>query len=247
MSTAPATRLEQTSDLLERERPLAALEAAMDTVRGTSRGRVVLVAGEAGAGKTALARRFTDAYRQSARVLWGACDALFTPRALGPLLDVAEHTGGDLARVTAGGADPHEVAVALLRELTRSAPTVLVLEDLHWADEATLDVVRLLARKVDSAPALVVATYRDDELALRHPLRVVLGELATGQGMARCELPRLSLDAVAAARRAARHRRGRALPPDGGQPVLPLRGAGGGRTATSRRPSATRSWPARLA
>ena len=99
--------------------------------------------------------------------------------------------------MTAGGADPHEVAAALLRELTRSAPTVLVLEDLHWADEATLDVLRLLARKVDSAPALVVGTYRDDELDLRHPLRVVLGELATAQGIARCELPRLSLDAVA--------------------------------------------------
>ena len=112
----------------------------------------------------------------------GACDALFTPRALGPLLDVAEQTGGELARVTARGADPHEVAATLLRELTRSAPTVLVLEDLHWADEATLDVLRLLARKVDSAPALVVGTYRDDELELRHPLRVVLGELATDAG-----------------------------------------------------------------
>ncbi len=197
MSTAPATRLEQSSDLLERSRQLAALEAALDAVRGTSRGRVMLVAGEAGGGKTALVRRFADGYRESARVLWGACDALFTPRALGPLLDVAEHTGGELARTTAGGADPHEVAAALLRELTRSAPTVLVLEDLHWADEATLDVLRLLARKVDSAPALVVGTYRDDELELRHPLRVVLGELATAQGIARCELPRLSLDAVA--------------------------------------------------
>ena len=97
MSTAPATRLAQTSDLLERSRQLAALEATLDAVRGDSRGRLVLVAGEAGAGKTALARRFADEHRESARVLWGACDALFTPRALGPLLDVAEHTGGELA------------------------------------------------------------------------------------------------------------------------------------------------------
>jgi len=197
VTTAPATRLEQTSELLERSPQLAGLEAALDAVLGTSRGRLVLVRGEAGAGKTALARRFTDEHRGSARILWGACDALFAPRALGPLLDVAEDTGGDLAHVTAGDAGPHEVATALLRELTRSAPTVLVLEDLQWADEATLDVLRLLARKVESAPALVVGTYRDDDLDLRRGLRVVLGELATAQGIDRCEVPRLSPAAVA--------------------------------------------------
>jgi DNA-binding CsgD family transcriptional regulator/tetratricopeptide (TPR) repeat protein/type II secretory pathway predicted ATPase ExeA len=197
VSTAPAIRLAQTSDLLERSPQLAALEEKLDAVRSTSRGRLMLVAGEAGAGKTALARRFTDERRGSARILWGACDALFTPRALGPLLDVAEDTGGDLARVTAEGAGPHEVATALLRELVRSAPTVLVLEDLHWADEATLDVLRLLARKVESAPALVLATYRDDDLDLRRGLRVVLGELATARGIDRCEIPPLSPDAVA--------------------------------------------------
>ena len=69
------------------------------------------------------------------------------------MLDLAEETGGDLAAATAGDAGPHEVAGALLRELGRRAPTILVIEDLHWADEATLDVVRLLARKADTAPA----------------------------------------------------------------------------------------------
>jgi ATP/maltotriose-dependent transcriptional regulator MalT len=197
VSTAPATQRAETSDLLERSRELAALEEMLETVRSGSRGRLVLVAGEAGAGKTALVRRFTDAHRGSARILWGACDALFTPRALGPLLDVAEETGGDLAEVTAGDAGPREVANALVRELGRRAPTVLVIEDLHWADEATLDVVRLLARKVDSAPALVLATYRDDELDLRHPLRVVLGELGPARDVRRCELPRLSPETVA--------------------------------------------------
>ena len=67
-----------------------------------------------------------------------------------------------------------------MRELGR-APTVLVLEDLHWADEATLDVLRLLARRVETVPALVLASYRDDELDARHPLRIVLGELATSR------------------------------------------------------------------
>ena len=197
VSTAPATQLAQASDLLERSGQLETLAAMLDSVRSSSRGRLVLVTGEAGAGKTALTRRFTDEHAGSARILWGACDALFAPRALGPLLDVAEETGGELAQAAAGDAGPHEVANALLRELARRAPAVLVIEDLHWADEATLDVVRLLARKVDTAPALVLGTYRDDELDLRHPLRVVLGELARASNVARCELPRLSPDAVA--------------------------------------------------
>jgi predicted ATPase len=129
VSTAPATRLAQTSDLLERSRQLAALEAMLAAVHDSSRGRMALVAGEAGAGKTALVRLFADEHRGAARVLWGACDALFTPRALGPLLDVAEEVGGDLAEVTARAARPHEVAAALLSELGCRAPTILVLED----------------------------------------------------------------------------------------------------------------------
>jgi ATP/maltotriose-dependent transcriptional regulator MalT len=126
VSTAPATRLAQASDLLERSRQLGALEAMLDAVRESSCGRVALVAGEAGAGKTALVRLLADGHRGTARVLWGACDALFTPRALGPLLDVAEEVGGDLAEVTARAARPHEVAAALFNEARRRA-----LDQLH--------------------------------------------------------------------------------------------------------------------
>ena len=78
----------------------------------------------------------------------------------------------------ASGAKPHEVTSALLAELGGSRVSVVVLEDLHWADEATLDVLRLLARRVGGVPALVIASYRDDELDRAHPLRLVLGELA---------------------------------------------------------------------
>lgn len=131
------------------------------------------------------------------RILWGACDALFTPRALGPFVDVARVTGGELEELAERGGQPHEVLSAFARVVAERPPTVVVLEDLHWADEATLDVVRLLGRRVDGVRALILATYRDDELDPAHPLRVVLGELATGRGVERLALTPLSLGAVA--------------------------------------------------
>jgi predicted ATPase len=134
-------------ELLERAVPLEALQASLDAVAGGASGRLVLVAGEAGVGKTALVGHFCDACGDRVRVLWGACDALFTPRPLGPLFDVADSLGGELEAVVARRGGPHEVVAALGPELRGRSTTVLVLEDLHWADEATLDVVRLLARR----------------------------------------------------------------------------------------------------
>ena len=150
----------------------------------------MLVGGEAGVGKTALLRRFAAEQRRSARILWGACDPLFTPRPLGQLLAVAEEAGGELEDVVASGVLPHEVAATLARELRARAPTVFVLEDAHWADEATLDVLRLLASRIETVPALVVASYRDDGLDAAHPLRLVLGELATSRAVERTSSPR---------------------------------------------------------
>jgi ATP/maltotriose-dependent transcriptional regulator MalT len=193
-----ATRASETSnELLERVRELSVLGECFEAVQHSSRGRVVLVGGEAGVGKTALLRRFCEERRPSARILWGGCDPLFTPRPLGPLLAVAEGAGGELEEVVASGVMPHEVAAALARELRARAVAVFVLEDVHWADEATLDVLRLLARRVETAPALVVASYRDDELDRAHPLRIVLGELVTSQAVTRFKLAALSQAAVA--------------------------------------------------
>jgi predicted ATPase len=144
--------------LLERSEQLSKLAEVLATVVETGRGRMALVSGDAGIGKTSLLERFCDQAEGSGRVLWGACDVLFTPRPLGPLLDIAEVTGGDLADVVQREAVPYEVAAAVGRLLEQRPPTILVLEDLHAADEATLDVVRLLARRVDGLPALVIAT-----------------------------------------------------------------------------------------
>src|SRR5438874_4817148 len=190
-----ADEQQRSSALLERSAQLAALDEAHAAVAASGKGRVVVLGGEAGVGKTTLLREFCE--RKPARIVWGACDALFTPRPLGPLFEIVESVGGDLQELVTGAARPHEVASALLAELSGRKGTVLVLEDLHWADEATLDVVRLLARRVETSPVLVLASYRDDELDRMHPLRLVLGELATSPALTRLAVEPLSLAAVA--------------------------------------------------
>ena len=181
--------------LLEREGDLAALR---DAVRDAAerRGSVVVLAGEAGIGKSSLVRAWAADPGTDARVLVGYCDDFLTSRTLGPLHDVARGTGGALAEAVAA-ADTGAVLDALLAELDNPLrPTVLVLEDLHWADEATLDVVRYIGRRVERLPAVLAITFRDDEVAPDHPLTGVLGVLPSGQ-VRRVQPHRLSRAAVA--------------------------------------------------
>jgi hypothetical protein len=110
-------------------------------------------------------------------VLTGTCDSLATPTPLGPFLDVAAQVGGAVREHVQAGADARTVATALVDELRGTS--VLVLEDVHWADEATLDVVRVLGKRVERTSSLLIATYREDEIEGDHPLRLVLGELAS--------------------------------------------------------------------
>lgn len=191
------SRAPKTGVLLERSEQLDALAGQLEAVTETAHGRIVFIGGEAGVGKTALIRRFVDELPRSTRVLAGACDALFTPRPLGPFLDVAEATGGELQRQASNGVRPHDFAAGLIRELRANGPSVVVLEDLHWGDAATFDVIRLLGRRVNTVPALVVVTYRDDELDRAHPLRVLLGELGTNADVSRVRIVPLSAAAVA--------------------------------------------------
>ncbi|HET7203461.1 MAG TPA: AAA family ATPase [Steroidobacteraceae bacterium] len=181
-------------DLLEREDVLGELAGWLAEVpRGG--GRVVLVGAEAGLGKTVLLQEFARRHPR-ARFLWGACDALFTPRPLAPVLDVARQAEGPLLQAIRARADRDEIFDAALSEMERR-PAVLVFEDLHWADEATLDFVKLLGRRVAGTRALVVLTYRDDEVRAGSPLQTVLGDLPRATTR-RVTLTPLSAEAIAA-------------------------------------------------
>jgi DNA-binding CsgD family transcriptional regulator/tetratricopeptide (TPR) repeat protein len=186
--------------LLERERELEALRCAWDGVRQGGRGEVVLVRGEAGSGKTVLLDAFCAGL--TAPVWTGACHPLSTPRPLGPFAEVAERVGGELARVVTGEGRPHEVAGALAR-VAADGPAVVILEDLHWADDASLDVLRMLVRPLRDRALLVVVSYRDDEVERCSALQEVLGDLS-GPGTSRLDVPPLSADAVRALSRGTR-------------------------------------------
>jgi DNA-binding CsgD family transcriptional regulator len=184
-------------DLLERTPHLSEL-AGLLRQAAAGQGSLVLIGGEAGVGKTALARRFAD-NAALARCFVGACDPLTTPRPLGPLLDIAASVGGEMAWLAGTAAPPHRLFGALLSQLNRlPAPTLAVIEDIHWADEATLDLLRYLGRRLGSTHGLVIATYRDDEIGPRHPLQILLGDLATAAAVHRLTLAPLSLDGLRA-------------------------------------------------
>jgi DNA-binding CsgD family transcriptional regulator len=178
--------------LLERADRLATLADVFDRVGAA--GQMVLISGEAGAGKSALVDAFL-AERTDSRVMVGRCDDLFAPRPLGPLADMARGRSGPLGRALESG-DQAAAFDAFLAELIAPPhPAVVVIEDLHWADEATLDLVSFVARRLDSLPCLILVTHRV-EIAPSHPLRRTIGSLV-GPLVTRLSVPALSVDAVA--------------------------------------------------
>ena len=179
--------------LVEREHPAQMiLERAGRAVDG--HGTVVLVAGEAGIGKTVLLRAVVQQLPAACTSLWGMCDSLSTPRPLGPLRDVADALGPAVPALLSGGAAQHEIFAGVLDAL-RARPHVLIIEDLHWADEATLDLVRFVARRITTLPLLLVLSYRDS-VGVDHALRAVLGDLVASPDARRLQLTPLSRSAV---------------------------------------------------
>jgi DNA-binding CsgD family transcriptional regulator len=195
LALGPAIMDTEDVPLLEREAQLASLGEYAAEARGGD-GRMVLVAGEAGVGKSALVEQLQRDL-PGASWFWGACDGLFTPRPLGPLFDIAAKLGGELLELCRADAPRAELFSALLGQVSEPGGLrVLVVEDIHWADEATIDLLRFLGRRIRDAPVLLIATYRDDGLSATDPLRIALGDLAVQRPVRRIGLAPLSAGAV---------------------------------------------------
>lgn len=181
--------------LLEREPQLEELATALGDV-ASSGGRVVLIRGEAGIGKTALVGEFLDLHGEGAHVLTGHCDDLATPLPLAPFWDMARRGEKSLLTPLEMGDLPAVLTAVwdLLARLLRH--TIMVIEDTQWADEATLDVIQYLGRRIDQTSGLFVLTYRDSEVDLDHPLRAAFGLLPPSR-VTRIHLTGLSEEAVA--------------------------------------------------
>ena len=181
--------------LLERQKQLEVLNRCLQEARAGD-GKLVLVAGEAGLGKSSLVERFASDHRRHAHTLWGACDGLATPRALAPVHEIAVQILALDGRATPGDESRDWLFRTLFDYFSRPERLcIVVLEDLHWADEATLDFLRFIGRRIQRTTTLFIATYRDDEFYANHPVRLVLGEL-TGHQVIRMRLAPLSPSAV---------------------------------------------------
>jgi DNA-binding CsgD family transcriptional regulator/tetratricopeptide (TPR) repeat protein len=178
-------------ELVERQTLVDALERFAAEARA-GQGRTVLLGGEAGVGKTTLVRWFLAGASPARRVLWGSCEPLVTPEPLAAFRDA--HA---LRAMPAGKGRRLALLEGLMDELGSDPPTVMVLEDIHWADDATLDALRYLGRRVHATTGLLVATFREEDAPASPALRAVLGDLATAPGTRRLAVPPLTAAGVA--------------------------------------------------
>ena len=187
-------RYDRAMVLLEREPMLALLGERLAEMRG-GRGRLVLISGEAGLGKTALLDAFTRGLPRGTQVLRGACDPVVPGRAFAPLIDMAAQLRDGL-RTALASADRDRVFEQFLAILRAHSPgCVAIFEDLHWADSATLDLLRVVGRRLPTIPVLLVGTYQGHEVVGEHPLRLTLGDLPAHL-VSEVEIPPLTVAAV---------------------------------------------------
>jgi predicted ATPase len=177
--------------LVERESFLASLERLLGEALDGS-GRLVFLGGEADVGKTALAAALAEAAGGTA-VRRGSCDNITTAEALGPILDALPELA--VAADLEAGMTRFRL-FQQVRGVLSQTPMLLLLEDVHWADEATLDILRFLGRRLAGTRLMIVATFRSEEANGDHPLTIVMGELAALPGVIRMQLPSLSLKGV---------------------------------------------------
>ena len=182
--------------LFERDIFLQALQATFaEAVAGN--GRIALIYGEAGIGKTSLVEQFSAECPGPVQRLVGVCDSLFTPRPLDPIYDMVRKDWPEMLDLLQQGADWFAIARTFLSHLEASKiPSLVIVEDVHWADEATLDLIKFLGRRIRSTSTLIILTYRNDEMGPHAALRMVLGDLATSGIMRRIALTPLSIASV---------------------------------------------------
>ncbi len=182
-------------ELIERDGFLAVLQSQFENVAG-GEGLCVFVCGEAGIGKSSLVKAFCKELKKNYNIYQGTCDALFTPRPLAPLYDILLQLRNGLPENSADIADRTAFFSRVFQELNNQKEVCLIVfEDIHWADEATLDFIKFLARRITQLRCLFILTYRDDEIYSNHPLRNVLGQL-NPDSFTRIQLLPLSRQAV---------------------------------------------------
>lgn len=174
-------------ELIERAGHLTAMHDKYNDV-AAGEGHCIMISGEAGIGKTTLLRAFCNEHRHHAKIYLGTCDALFIPRPLAPLYDI-------IGQIWADDPDPTILTNFLHRFDQLPGPSILVFEDIHWADEATIDFIKSLARRINRFRCLFMLTWRDEEVYPGHPLRQLLGQLPP-HSFTRIQLPPLSRNAV---------------------------------------------------
>ena len=183
------------TELIERDGFLSSLQSKFESV-AKNEGHCVLVSGEAGIGKTSLVKSFCRNKRNECKIYQGSCDALFTPRPLAPLYDLVWQMEGESWESNVNITDRSELFASFLHKLeSKKQTTIIVFEDIHWADEATLDFIKFFARRIIHIRCLFILTYRDNEIHSGHPLRNVLGQLPAGS-FTRLQLTPFSRKAV---------------------------------------------------
>ncbi|WP_422081921.1 helix-turn-helix transcriptional regulator [Ulvibacterium sp.] len=164
--------------LLERESEISLLqEYAKDCIDQKS--SIINIYGEAGIGKTSLVDYFLNSLGDDFCICRGYCESLFTPRPFGPVYDMRAELGVNFPESL--NSENKNVIFERLRKgiLIKEQPVVLLFEDVHWADEATLDLIKFLGRRIEQFQCMLVLTHRDNELAKGHPLYKILAELST--------------------------------------------------------------------
>ncbi len=162
--------------LIERDAELDVLNN-LASLAASGQGQIALVRGEAGIGKTSLLRQFLSQSELHYQFYWGGCDALLTPRVLGPLHDMCSEFSPAVSEILHTDASITKLLPVVLDNLkSQSQPVVMVFEDTHWADNATLDFLKCLGRRIAALDALLIISYRHDETGPRHLLTNLIGE-----------------------------------------------------------------------